>query len=41
VPLLDVGTVGGRRLVVRGLVDLALDDVEAAFEGGLPAVLEF
>jgi phosphoribosylformylglycinamidine synthase subunit PurL len=40
VPLLDVGTVGGRRLVVRGLVDLALDDVEAAFEGGLPAVLD-
>jgi phosphoribosylformylglycinamidine synthase subunit PurL len=39
VPLTDIGTVGGDRLVVRGLLDLALDDLEAAFEGGLPAVL--
>ncbi len=39
VPLTDIGTVGGERLSIRGLVDLALDEVSAAFTGGLPAVL--
>ena len=40
VPLSDVGTVGGRIVVVRDGVELDLDDVEAAFEGGIPEVLE-
>jgi phosphoribosylformylglycinamidine synthase subunit PurL len=40
VPLTDIGTVGGERVVVRDLLDLALDDVEAAFDGGLPAALQ-
>jgi phosphoribosylformylglycinamidine synthase subunit PurL len=35
VALTDIGTVGGERLIVRDLVDLALDDVEAALLGGL------
>jgi phosphoribosylformylglycinamidine synthase subunit PurL len=39
VPLADVGTVGGDRLVVRDLLDLPLDEVEAAFDGGLVDVL--
>ncbi len=39
-PLADIGTVGGRQLVVREGLALDLADVEAAFEGGLPAVLE-
>jgi phosphoribosylformylglycinamidine synthase subunit PurL len=39
VPLSDVGTVGGDRLVVRDLLDLPLDEVEAAFDGGLAATL--
>jgi phosphoribosylformylglycinamidine synthase subunit PurL len=40
VPLTDIGTVGGDRLVVRDLVDLGLDEVRLAALGGLPAVLE-
>ena len=40
VPLTDIGTVGGRTLHVREGVELALGEVEAAFEGGLPAVLD-
>jgi phosphoribosylformylglycinamidine synthase subunit PurL len=39
VALADIGTVGGRSLIVRGGVELDLDDVEDAFEGGLPEVL--
>jgi phosphoribosylformylglycinamidine synthase subunit PurL len=39
VPLTDIGTVGGDRLVVRELLDLPLDDVEDALEGGLPGAL--
>lgn len=39
VPLTDIGTIGGSRFVVRGLLDLALDDLAAAHEAGLPAVL--
>ena len=39
VPLTDIGTVGGDRLVVRDLLDLALADVEEALDAGLPAVL--
>ncbi len=38
-PLTDIGTVGGDRLLVPGLVDLAVDEVVAALEGGLPDVL--
>jgi phosphoribosylformylglycinamidine synthase subunit PurL len=37
-PLADIGTVGGDRVVVRDLVDLDLEDVRAAFESGLPAL---
>jgi phosphoribosylformylglycinamidine synthase subunit PurL len=39
VPLADIGTVGGDRLVVRDLLDLPLDEVEEAFEGGLAGTL--
>jgi phosphoribosylformylglycinamidine synthase subunit PurL len=39
VPLRDIGTVGGERLVVRDLLDLPLGEVEAAFDGGLPRTL--
>jgi phosphoribosylformylglycinamidine synthase subunit PurL len=39
VPLTDIGTVGGERLTIRGLVDLPLEAVTAAFVAGLPAVL--
>jgi hypothetical protein len=34
-----VGTVGGDRLVVRDLLDLPLEDIDAAFDGGLTATL--
>ena len=40
VPLTDIGTVGGRTLHVREGVELDLGEVEAAFEGGLPALLD-
>jgi phosphoribosylformylglycinamidine synthase len=40
VPLTDIGTVGGTRLTVRGLVDVGLDEVRLAMLGGLPAVLD-
>lgn len=39
VPLTDIGTVGGGRLVIRDLVDLGMDEVRGAYLGGLPAVL--
>ena len=39
-PLADIGTVGGGRLVVRDAFEVGLDDLEDAFEGGLPAVLD-
>jgi phosphoribosylformylglycinamidine synthase subunit PurL len=39
VPLADIGTVGGERLSIRGLVDLDLDELTAAFGEGLPAVV--
>jgi phosphoribosylformylglycinamidine synthase subunit PurL len=39
VPLTDIGTVGGERLTIRGLVDLPLEVVTAAFVAGLPAAL--
>ncbi|MCC5947235.1 MAG: phosphoribosylformylglycinamidine synthase subunit PurL [Nitriliruptoraceae bacterium] len=39
VPLTDVGTVGGDRLIVRDVVDLALADVESALDGGLEDAL--
>ena len=38
-PLADIGTVGGDRLLVSDLVDVAVDDVASALEAGLPAVL--
>jgi phosphoribosylformylglycinamidine synthase II len=39
-PLTDIGTVGGQRLAIEGVLDLPLADVEAAFDGGLTRVLE-
>jgi phosphoribosylformylglycinamidine synthase subunit PurL len=39
VALADIGTVGGNGLVVRDLLDLSLDELEEAFDGGLPAAL--
>jgi phosphoribosylformylglycinamidine synthase subunit PurL len=38
--LADIGTVGGERLVVEGVLDLPLLELEAAFEGGLARVLD-
>jgi phosphoribosylformylglycinamidine synthase subunit PurL len=38
--LADIGTVGGERLVVEGVLDLPLPELEAAFEGGLARVLD-
>jgi phosphoribosylformylglycinamidine synthase subunit PurL len=40
VPLEDVGTVGGDRLVIGELVDVPMEDVRGALLGGLPAVLD-
>jgi hypothetical protein len=34
-----LGRVGGQRLMIRGLADLALDDMRAAYERGLEALL--
>jgi phosphoribosylformylglycinamidine synthase subunit PurL len=39
VPLADIGTVGGEGLAFRDLLDLSLDQLEEAFDGGLPAAL--
>ncbi len=39
VPLTDIGTVGGRTIHLREAVELDLDEVEAAIEGGLPRIL--
>jgi phosphoribosylformylglycinamidine synthase subunit PurL len=39
VPLSDIGTVGGDRLSVDGLVDLGMDEVRRALTGGLAATL--
>ena len=35
-----LGTAGGDRRVVRGLVDMALTDAVAAWKGDLPAKLQ-
>jgi phosphoribosylformylglycinamidine synthase subunit PurL len=40
VPLADIGTVGGERLTIRGLVDLDLDDLRWSLEGGLTGLLD-
>ncbi len=40
VPLADVGTVGGDRVEVRGLLDLGLDDVRSAHLGGVPGAVD-
>jgi phosphoribosylformylglycinamidine synthase subunit PurL len=40
VPLTDIGTVGGGRFAVRGLVDLGIDEVRRALTGGLASVLD-
>ena len=39
VPVVDIGGVGGDRLVVDDLVDVAVDDVVAAFRDALPAAM--
>jgi phosphoribosylformylglycinamidine synthase subunit PurL len=39
VPLRDIGTVGGERIVIRDLLDLPLDEVEDTFDHGLAAAL--
>ncbi len=40
VPLRDIGTVGGGRVRVRGLVDLDLEEVRATYTRGLSELLE-
>ncbi len=39
VPLRKLGTVGGKRFIVKGLVDLPLVEIEKAWRGGLEAAL--
>jgi hypothetical protein len=39
VPVADLGTAGGDRVVVDGLVDLAVADVVAAERDPLPAAM--
>jgi phosphoribosylformylglycinamidine synthase len=39
VPAVEVGSAGGDRLVVDGMVDLPLADVVASWRGKLPALL--
>jgi phosphoribosylformylglycinamidine synthase subunit PurL len=39
VPAVEIGSAGGERLVVGGMVDLALSDVVSAWRGKLPALL--
>jgi phosphoribosylformylglycinamidine synthase len=38
-PVVDLGTAGGDRLVIDGLVDLAVADVVAAERDSLPAAM--
>jgi phosphoribosylformylglycinamidine synthase subunit PurL len=40
VPLVDIGTVGGGDLVIRGLVDVGMEEVRTAMAQGLPSVLD-
>ncbi len=35
VPLKELGTVGGKRFTIKGLVDLSLDEVADAWRNGL------
>jgi phosphoribosylformylglycinamidine synthase len=39
VAVTEIGTAGGDRIVVDGLVDLALDEVTAAWRGRIPDAL--
>jgi phosphoribosylformylglycinamidine (FGAM) synthase-like enzyme len=39
VPLHRLGVVGGRRIVIKGLVDIPLDDIERAWRSGLEKAL--
>jgi len=39
VPLLKLGTVGGTRLVIGQYIDLSLDEIAQALEGGLERAL--
>jgi phosphoribosylformylglycinamidine synthase II len=40
VPLTPLGTVGGKRLLLGGLIDVALADLARAYEEGLPRALQ-
>ncbi|MEX2550205.1 MAG: phosphoribosylformylglycinamidine synthase subunit PurL, partial [Nitriliruptoraceae bacterium] len=40
VPLTDIGTVGGQRLEIRGVLELDLEELRVAHEDGLGAVLD-
>jgi phosphoribosylformylglycinamidine synthase II len=40
VPIAVVGTVGGSRLTVRGLLDLPLADVSRAWRSGIPSIVK-
>nr|MBA2752778.1 hypothetical protein [Actinomycetota bacterium] len=35
----ELGVAGGERLVVRGLVDVGIDEAEAAWRNAIPAAL--
>ncbi len=39
VPYSRIGTVGGDRLTVKGLLDAKVAELEKAWRGGIPAVL--
>ncbi len=40
VPLRELGTVGGKRFLIKGVVDLSLDEVVDAWENGLKKAME-
>jgi phosphoribosylformylglycinamidine synthase len=40
VPFVHLGETGGDRLRIAGAIDVPLDDLRAAYEGGLEAALE-
>ncbi len=40
VPFIDLGEVGGDRLIVRGALDVPVDDLEATWQRTIPAVME-
>ena len=38
IPARDAGMTGGRRVIVDGVLDVALDDARAAWRGAIPSL---